>query len=192
VRTTVAAFDFDGTITRKDTLGPYLEQLVGRRRFLAALVATVPWLVRAAFSRDARDVAKERLLSRCVRGVPEEEAARVAASYAPTIALRDDVVAMLRGHVDAGSVVVLVSASPSLYVREAATLLGATDVVATDLEARDGVLTGRYATPNCRAEEKGRRLQAWLSTRGDVELYAYGNSVDDEPMLALADHPVRV
>jgi phosphatidylglycerophosphatase C len=190
-RAVVAAFDFDGTITKRDTLVPFLRHVVGRVAVARAIAMTMPAFVAAARHRDRRDAAKEALLRRCLAGLPVERAERAAAEYASTIELRDDVRRTLGDHVRKGHEVVIVSASPALYVRAAAGLLGAHDVVATELEVRDGVLTGRYAGRNCRAEEKRRRLAAWLDGR-DVELHAYGNSVDDEPMLALADHPVRV
>ena len=190
-RPVVAAFDFDGTITKRDTLLPFLRLVVGRVAVARAIAMTVPAFVAAARNRDRRDAAKETLLRRCLAGLPVERAERAASEYASRIELRDDVLRMLREHLTKGDQVVIVSASPAVYVRVAAARLGAHDVVATELEVRDGVLSGRYAGGNCRAEEKGRRLAEWLEGR-DVELHAYGNSVDDEPMLALADHPVRV
>ena len=56
----VAAFDFDGTITRKDTLGPFLVHYVGRARMLRAGVPHAHRLGGAAIGRADRDLAKER------------------------------------------------------------------------------------------------------------------------------------
>ena len=191
-RPVVAAFDFDGTITTRDTLLPFLQLVVGRAAVVRALARSLPRLAAALRDRDGRDRAKERLLEHCLAGTRVEDVEAAARRYAPMIDMREDVLKMLRGHLAKGDTVVIVSASPTPYVRAAASLLGVRDVVATDLEAVDGALTGRYATANCRAEEKAQRLREWLAGRGDVELHAYGNSVDDEPMLALSDHAVRV
>lgn len=187
----VAAFDFDGTLTKHDTLRGYLTALVGPRRLAMAAARNLPGFVRATRDRSRRDEVKERVLRSSLGGVPIERAEAVASAYAPQVPLRDDVVAHLREHQRQGHTTIIVSASPSLYVRSAAVLLGIDDVVATELEVIDGRLTGRYDGRNCRAEEKVRRIEAWLDGRS-VELHAYGNSPDDDAMLERADHPVWV
>jgi len=187
----VAAFDFDGTLTERDTLLPFLRLVTGRRQVVAALVRNAGGLARAARARDERDVVKERVLATCLAGTPVDEAASAAARYVAGIRLRPEVVATLQTHRDAGHEVVVVSASPALYVVPAVAALGVEHVLATELEIVDDVLTGRFAGRNCRAEEKVTRLDAWLAGR-DVELYAYGNSRDDAAMLARADHAVWV
>jgi len=187
----VAAFDFDGTLTRRDTLLGYLQLVVGRSRVAAVMGRNVSGLVRAGRERDARDIVKERVLAGCLTGVDVERASAIARAYVGRIAMRDEVVARLREHQESGHTIVVVSASPAIYVGPAAAALGVDDVLATELAVADGTFTGRFAGRNCRAEEKVVRLDAWLDGR-DVELHAYGNSPDDAAMLARADHPVWV
>ena len=70
-------------------------------------------------------------------------------------------------HRQAGHRVVIVSASPTVYLDAAGRRLGVDAVLATELEVgADGRLTGRLAGPNCRGEEKVKRLQAWLDGSG--------------------------
>jgi phosphatidylglycerophosphatase C len=190
-RAVVAAFDFDGTLTRRDTLLPFLRVVAGRRRVASALAANAVGLARAARRRDERDVVKERVLARCVAGIAAEDAVDAAARYAEQIDWRDDVVSTLRVHAAAGHEIVVVSASPTLYVAPAVARLGVQEVLATELQVERGVLTGRFAGRNCRAEEKVVRLDEWLQGR-DVELHAYGNSPDDAAMLSRAEHAVWV
>lgn len=190
-RTVVAAFDLDGTLAQHDTLVPFLRLVAGRGRVLGAVARSAPAIARAARDRTARDDAKERVLRSTLRGYTVEVLEAMAVRYAPTVPLRDDVIAALRDHQQKGHETLVVSASPTIYVRAIADHLGIDHVVATDLEVVDGVLTGRYAGRNCRHEEKLRRLLEWLGDR-DVELHAYGNSPDDDAMLARADHPHHV
>lgn len=187
----VAAFDFDGTLTRRDTLLGFLRLVVGRRRLATVVVRNARGIVRAVRDRSARDIVKEEVLAGCLAGVDVERASALAATYVERIAMRGDVVARLVEHRALGHTVLVVSASPALYVRPAVARWGVDDVLATELEVLDGVFTGRYAGRNCRAEEKVVRLDAWLDGR-DVELHAYGNSPDDAAMLERADHPVWV
>ncbi len=86
-----------------------------------------------------------------------------------------------------GHHLVLVSASPDLYLLPWATYAGFDAVLATELEFVDERCTGRLATPNCWGKEKARRLQEWLSNRQPSLLYAYGDSRGDREMLAMAD-----
>jgi phosphatidylglycerophosphatase C len=190
-RPVVAAFDFDGTLTTRDTLLPFLRFVVGRRRVGTPLASSAAGIVRASRERGHRDVVKERLLVRCLAGLDAAQVATRALEYAATIPLRADVVAKLRAHVEDEHRVLVVSASPTLYVAPAVAALGVDEVLATDLEVEHGRLTGRFAGRNCRGEEKVARLDGWLAGR-DVEVYAYGNSFDDGPMLARAHHAVWV
>ena len=190
-RPVVAAFDLDDTIAEGNTLLPFLRLAVGPARVLGAVARSSPAIVRAVRDRDARDHAKERVLRSTLRGSTVDALQEKARSYAPTVPLRDDVVARLREHQAQGHQTLLISASPTIYVRAIADRLGIDHVVATELEVIDGVVTGRYAGRNCRHEEKLARLLAWLGDR-DVELHAYGNSPDDDLMLDRADHATRV
>ena len=189
----VAAFDLDGTLSKHDTLVPFLRRAIGTSRTMWCLARSARWFVRAKRDRALRDAAKEALLIAALAGRREDELRAIARSFVPTITLRDDVIERLRAHQRDGHTTVVVSASPTLYVDVVAAHLGIDHVVATELEVVEGGLTGRYAGANCRADEKARRLQAWLAALGeDVELHAYGNPPDDDAMLALADVPVRV
>jgi phosphatidylglycerophosphatase C len=94
-----------------------------------------------------------------------------------------------------GDRVVIVSASPELYIRAAGDRLGADWVIATRMAVTEGgVLTGRYDGLNCRGDEKLRRLRLWITESGEApaRLWAYGNSRGDLTMLRAADEGVNV
>ena len=96
--------------------------------------------------------------------------------------LRTDVRERFEWHRHRGDRVVIVSASPEVYVRVAGELLGADGVIATRLAVDGhGRLTGRYEGANCRGQEKLRRLRAWTEEVGarPDRLWAYGNSRGD-------------
>ncbi|RYF40764.1 MAG: HAD-IB family hydrolase [Comamonadaceae bacterium] len=192
---TVAAFDFDGTLTRGDTLLPFLAQGLGWPRFGWTLLACSPWLAGYALRLVANDVAKARLLKRAFAGRSGAEVnawtARWVAGSLPA-RLRGDALAQLAAHRKAGHVCVMVSASPDIYLESVARELGFDGLLCTRMEAREGVFTGRMATPNCHGEQKVVRLNAWLAQRfgadaGQVVLHAYGDTAGDKPMLRLAD-----
>ncbi|HEX4776113.1 MAG TPA: HAD-IB family hydrolase [Acidimicrobiia bacterium] len=193
----VAAFDFDGTITRRDTLLPFLVYACGRARVAAALATVAPRLTLALAGRGSRDDAKVALLERVVAGRDAAEIAAAGRAFADRLAadtrrFRADVLERVRWHRDAGHEVVLVSASLTTYLDPLAPRLGFDTVLATTLEvASDGRLTGQLVGLNCRGPEKVARLDAWLAGSA-CTLWAYGDSSGDDEMLARADRPARV
>jgi phosphatidylglycerophosphatase C len=191
----VAAFDFDGTVTRGDTLLGFLERLCGRRRVAAALAAESAALLGLARRTADRDAVKARLLARLLGGWGEEDLALVVQHYTEFLIdrrLRRDVLQRLTCHRGRGHELVLVSASPEIYVAPTARRLGFDKVFATRLErSLDGHLTGHLEGVNVRGSEKARLLAGYLG-EGPVELWAYGNSSGDREMLAMAQNAFLV
>ena len=189
----VAAFDFDGTLCRGDSLVPFLRRWCGDRALAVALGRTWRHLARLPRGGEFRDRAKEALLRELLPGRPAEPARALALAYAEQLdsRLRIDVLARLRWHQAQGHEVVIVSASPALYLAPLGDRLGVDAVLATRLVEADGVFTGALDGANCRGPEKERRLLAWLDGRS-VDLYAYGDSTGDDELLAMADVRVRV
>jgi phosphatidylglycerophosphatase C len=194
-RPVVAAFDFDGTLTNGGSVWKFLVYVAGRRRALAAGVRALPLLILAALVGGAsNDAAKEALFVRLLAGrsiadlAPEAEKFGLAHLRARA---RPEVYRRARWHAEQGHQVVLVSASPEIYLKGVAAELGAAGLVATRLEvSTDGCLTGRYVGGNCRGPEKARRLREWIAQNEAVSVpfvWAYGNSAGDREMLRNAD-----
>ena len=199
----VAAFDLDGTLTEGGSVVRWLSSVAGtlavRREVLRH---AVPLFAGAVRSGSSADDAKEELFVSVLKGRPVDDVARVSAAFAGAHlrrAVRPEVVSRLTEHLDRGHLVVVVSASPSLYVARIADALGAHGAAATDLAvADDATLTGRYDGANCRGAEKLRKVRALVAELGVGEtgstrpLYAYGNSRGDLRLLSAADRPVDV
>ena len=197
--TAVAAFDFDGTLTRADSVVPFIRLVGGTRRLVLGLGRRAPSVMSAAARRD-RDRLKQLATATVFTGMPRARVDALAREHGGALVargLRDDVVARLGWHLARGDQVVIVSASYEPYVRVVGEALGVTDVVATRLAGdAAGLCTGELDGANCRAAEKVRRLERWLTQRGlqraDVELWAYGDSAGDRELLRYSDHPVWV
>ena len=191
----VAAFDFDGTLTRRDTLLPYLRRSLGWPRFLLTLLQSAPWLAAYACRLISNHRAKARLLRVCLGGRSLAEVERwsndFAARYLPG-QWRPEALAKLRWHQQRGDCCVMVSASPGIYLHRVGKVLHMNAVLCTELAVQDDVLTGSMSTRNCHGEEKVLRLQAWLAGQPfaakPVVLHAYGDSHGDIPLLNLADY----
>ena len=197
-RPVVAAFDFDGTLTSGGSVLPFLAFARGRGRMALEVLRRLPAFARAGlFGGTAADEVKEELFSRLLAGMPVSDAQRLGEEFAARHLgrrLRRDTRARLEWHRKQGHTVVLISASPEIYVKPAAALLGADAALATRLAVGGDLLTGRYEGRNCRGAEKYARLTAWLYAEGlgaaRPELWAYGNSRGDLRLLGAADHGV--
>lgn len=204
----VAAFDFDGTLTHRDTLVPFLARVAGRRAMLRAVSHMGVQAARRNVSIGDRDRMKELMIAELLAGRSEDELRELGVAFADEILSRrmnDAVLTRLEEHLRADHEVVLVSASLVYYLDPIAEHLGLHAVIAVEPTVVDGVLDGTLTRPNVRAEQKAIRLDEWLglgdgapsstAERGpespqqaDVELWAYGNSSGDLALLAAADH----
>lgn len=195
----IAAFDFDGTLTRRDTLLPFLARACGATTFGRTVRRIAPDAVRARAGRTPsaehhRDVTKANLLRSLLTGRPAEWFADQGRQYATTLGakLRPEMVEQVRWHREAGHELVIVSASLATYLEPFAAAHDFDHVIAVELESTDGILTGEMAGPNVRGEEKAVRLRRWLGDDEPEMLWAYGNSSGDTELLAMADVPVWV
>ncbi|HXW32408.1 MAG TPA: HAD family hydrolase [Acidimicrobiales bacterium] len=197
-RAVVAAFDFDGTLTHGGSVWPFLVALRGTWAVTRAAAVVLPRLaVAAVVGGHAVDHAKEALFRHTLAGLDAEDAASRAAAFGVAHYARRrrrDVAARVEQHRRQGHLLVVVSASPELYVGPVADALGFDAVLATRLAVGpDGRLTGHYDGCNCRGEEKLRRIRQWIDSRAPgAELWAYGNSAGDVPLLRGADVGVDV
>lgn len=197
--TTVAAFDVDGTLTTRDCVVPFLRRFLRRRSAAVGTLRNAQRGVVAVGRRD-RDRLRAAATAAVLTGVPRAEIEAVAGEFASIVIagrLRADTTARLRWHLEQGHRVVLVSASYDVYLEHLAASLGAEAVLATRLAYdADDRCTGGLDGPNCRAGEKVRRLELWLTEQGversAVDLWAYGDSPGDRDLLESADHPVWV
>ncbi len=192
---TVVAFDFDGTLTRRDSLLPFLARVRGWPRTLLAVAQLSPRYALLVFGRGRRDAIKGRLLVALLGGIGRERLARVGDAYGADL-VRNAITPEMHGrvawHRAEGHEIVIVSASLDVYLDAAGRVLDAHRVLCTRLEvAGDGTYSGRMQDGNCRGAAKASRLRDYL---GDVpaEVWAYGNSSGDDAMFAIADHVVRV
>ena len=191
----LAAFDLDGTLTRRDTLLHFLLFTRGWWRVGVSLLMLSPLMALALLGVCNGGRAKERLLRWHFRGTTRVQMQAWGEAFA-AVAMRwlnEPVVELLRRHQREGHTVCVVSASIDDWVRPICAQLGIVHVIATQFDYdANGRLTGCFATPNCSGKEKVRRLLDEFPNRSDYKLYAYGNSHGDDALLEEADEKIKV
>jgi len=187
----LVAFDFDGTLTWRDSFLTFLAWRYGRARYLLGMARLAAAALDFSRSRN-RTQLKTALTREFLTGEKHAEllmaADRFAARHSRRL-LRPDAVKCWRTWQKDNARLVIVTASPQFLVAPFGRGLGAEMVIGTNLEfTRAGIATGRLDGPNCRSAEKVARLQAVFGV--DVRLEAaYGDSDGDVAMLALAKEP---
>lgn len=187
----VAFFDFDGTLTRGDSLLPFLRMLAGTPRYIAKMAVLTPVLVAYATKLLSNDVAKQIVLTRFLRGMNVEElqvaGRKFASEFLPDITCKEGI-ERFNWHRSQGHLCVLVSASLDLYLVPWAMKTGFDDWITSGLETDEtGSVTGRLRGGNCFGEKKVERIKTWLAGKKCKIAYAYGDSKGDLPMLRFAN-----
>ncbi len=185
----IVAFDFDGTLTVRDSFTAFLRWRAGPARFLLRLASLLPHVVTYLFDRD-RGRIKAAAARAFLRGVPRSELEAQAARFADASAaalLRPDALAVWREWRGRPVRLVIVTASPTLVVRPFAEALGADELIGTELAVDDqDRVTGAFLTANCRGREKVARLEARFGPGLRLKA-AYGDTSGDREMLAIAE-----
>ncbi len=185
----LVAFDFDGTLTCRDSFIAFLAWRWGAARFGAALLGLVPAALAYGVTGD-RGALKASLARRCLGGLTRGRISAEAEQFRDGQAdrlLRPDAVDRWREWRARGAKLMIVTASPEILVAPFAEFLGADRLIGTRLafDSEDR-FTGELEGPNCRGQEKVVRLRRELGA--DVRLAAaYGDTSGDREMLALAE-----
>ncbi len=188
----IAYFDFDGTLSIKDTLVPFLIYCVGYLKFIFSLPRIIPIITLYGLKIVNNQEAKERTLTVLLKGRSHQEITEKAKSFAYTHLnkyLVPNIYAKLEWHREQGHEIALVSANLAIYLRYFAKLHLIDHVIATEIEFKDDQATGRLATPNCYGPEKVIRITEYQKQHKlcyDYS-YGYGNSRGDYEMLKSVD-----
>ena len=192
----IALFDLDGTLTWRDTLLPFLFGFWLRHPARwARLWRLPPDLLGYAMNRD-RGVLKSRVIRAVMGGASRSAvdawAERYVAELKPRRAFRPAALLVLEAHRAAGDRLVLLSASPDLYVPRIGELLAFERTLCTEVAWVADRLDGALRTANRRGEEKSRCL-TWLRMQyPGMQVVAYGNSNSDLPHMQEADAALLV
>jgi phosphatidylglycerophosphatase C len=192
----LALFDLDGTITRRDTLLPYVMGFVLRHPArLVRLPRMLPALVRYLLGRADRGELKSGLLQATLGGCTRAEADAWTSQFASHLlgrGVRADALEAIARHRREGDVLALLSASVDLYVPAVGRSLGFGEILCTGLKWNGDRLVGTLATANRRGAEKVFCLAQLRVRHPGLPVAAYGDSLSDLEHLKLVERPVLV
>ena len=188
----IAFFDFDGTITTKDTLLVFIRFSKGKLAFALGFLLNAPWLVAMKLKLISNQAAKQRVLRHFFGKQTLTSFSRQCDKFAREVLpylIRPKALSEIHRLKEAGATVVIVSASPENWINLWAEQTGA-DLIATRLgiftdDKGETRLTGRIEGANCYGEEKVNRIRERFVLPDYTEIYTYGDTSGDKPMLRL-------
>lgn len=186
--TKLALFDFDGTITTKDTLLEIGKFYVGNTRFLINMFFLLPWLILLKARLLVNWKVKEKYLSTFFGGLTDQQFEKICIDFSKEIVpniVRPKSIDTIRQLQEKGFDVYIVSASATDWIRPWASLLNVS-VLATELERKNGVITGKLEGKNCYGPEKVNKVNSIIDLKKYDEIFAYGDSSGDREMFTLA------
>lgn len=184
----LALFDFDGTITDREMFAAYLVQAATPRRLLLGRLLLAPLVVGYKLGWLRPGLVRAVAIRFSLTGTSLEHLRASGTAFAERVLpamIRPEALERLRWHQERGDAVVVVSGALELALAHWCARHGV-ELIASRLEIRDGIATGRYAGPQCAGEEKVRRIRERHDLTRFATIYAYGDTPEDEAMLALA------
>lgn len=185
----LALFDFDGTISDKDSFIDVIVFIFGPVIFFSGILLLSPVLLGYKLRIIPNWKAKEIMICFFFKGRSYERFKLECSNYSkvrlPNI-LRKDVLERLKWHKAQGDRIVIVTASMDCWLRDWCERENF-DLISTRLEVKEGILTGKLATPNCYGSEKVRRIKEKYNLDDFDQIYAYGDRIKDKEMLLLAN-----
>lgn len=188
-RKTIAVFDFDGTLIRGDSFSRFILFAAPRHRLFGSFVV-FPALILFILGLLPRHRAKEIVFSHFFKNMKEpvfrekcrEFSLKKIDKWKMPFAMKK-----VNWHRGRGDILVIATASVKNWVELWASQNGFVDIIATEIEIKNGRVTGKFTTPNCFGEEKKRRFIDHYPNRSSYFLHVYSDSKRDKPLLSLAD-----
>jgi len=184
----IAFFDFDGTVTSKDSLAEILKFIKGNPRYYLGVLLLSPVIAAYKIGIISNHTAKEILLTYFFKGYDINKFNALCAEFAqkrlPKI-LNKSALYEIRKHIHRNTPVIIISASAENWILPWCSRYNI-ECIATKLQVKNGKLTGKIDGRNCSGKEKVKLIKNRYELSAYSKIYAYGDSPDDLPMIALA------
>lgn len=184
----LALFDFDGTISDRELFGAFVASAVPQARLRRGRWRFAPSVLGYKLGLVSGSAIRARVVDYGFRGLDAagvEQAGRRFADEVLPASIRPEALQRIAWHREQGDTVVVVSGAFDVYLRHWCERHGL-DLICSQLDVEDGVLTGRYRGAQCVGKEKPRLVRERYDLSRYAQIYAYGDTREDLDMLALA------
>ena len=177
-------FDFDGTLTKKDTMFMFL-RFCDPNRFAREFLLHMPIFTLLKFKLANAEKVKRHFIASVLKGRTEgflnEKAQSFFEENYPDL-IRENALEFINNMDREQTESYLVTASLDIWVKPFAEKFNMV-LIATEAKFKDGIFTGNFKTPNCNGEEKVKRIKQVLCDKKFDKSIAFGDTSGDEAML---------
>lgn len=187
---TIAFFDFDGTLTTKDSMFEFIKYCHGTLKLCLGLLWLSPYLVAYKVGLQNAQSSKQKILAFFFGGITELALAKKGEIFCDLYMdkiLRKSGLERIVWHKRQEHQVVIVTASAGIWIKKLAQNLDI-ELISSELEVINGKITGLLVGKNCNGVEKVERIIKRYNLRYFNEIHAYGDSKNDLHMLSIATH----
>ena len=184
----LALFDFDGTITDRETMPDFMVAAVRPARLAFGKVVLLPLVLGYKLGWVSGSVVRAAICRFGFWRIPsielEQHGTAFAQDFLPKV-LRPQAMERIAWHKARGDRIVVVSGGLDLYLRHWASAHGL-ELLCSSLEQKAGRFTGRYQGAQSVRREKARRVRAAFPPERYNKVFAYGDTPEDYDLLATA------
>lgn len=194
MKKTLAVFDFDGTIFNGDSFISFSIFTLGKVKFYKALFFALPKLLAWKAGIISNSQAKECLFFHLYSGMQYNYFLQACEKFKDVIDnnLIQTSFYSIQYHIKQNHEICILSASPELWIIPWAKGQKINSVIGTQIEVRDGSLTGHFSSKNCHGTEKVKRLKSAYPCYYDYQIWSYADSKSDKQIMDLAIHRIWV
>ncbi|WP_234108764.1 MULTISPECIES: HAD family hydrolase [Chryseobacterium] len=181
-------FDFDGTLTYKDTMFLYLK-FYNPSKFKFQFIKHVPLFILLKLKLANTEKVKKSFISSILKGQSksriEEKSKKFFENHYPEI-IRGNALEFINNRDSQNTEGYIVSASLDIWVKPFAEKLGM-NMIATRAEFKNNIFTGNFVGRNCNGAEKVNRIKQAIHGKKFDKIIAFGDTSGDRPMMDFAD-----
>jgi phosphatidylglycerophosphatase C len=187
----IAFFDFDGTITTKDTMLEFAKYCHSTPNYLLGMGLILPWLIGMKVGLVSKQKAKEKFITYFFGNTSLQKFNNDCNLFTKEVMphlIKVDALQTIKKFQSENTEVVIVSASAENWVAPWCIQQNIV-FLCTKLEVKENKITGKLLGKNCNGIEKVNRIKQQFDTVYYKNIYCYGDTDGDKPMLRLATQP---
>lgn len=184
---TIAFFDFDGTLYKKDSLLEFAKFSKGKIGFYFGILKIAPYLIAMKLNLISNEKAKQKFISYFYKDTDYDTFKEKASIFAVTkidIDINSKIYSKFKYHLKNNHDIFIVTASLPEWISPWSTQFNVA-VIGTKLEVVDNKITGNFKSKNCFGQEKVIRIKQNVNLQEYNNIFVYGNGKGDYEMLKL-------
>jgi phosphatidylglycerophosphatase C len=186
---TIAFFDFDGTLYKKDSLLEFAKFSKGKIGFYFGILKLAPYLIAMKLNLISNEKAKQKFISYFYKNTDYEAFKEKASKFALTkidVDIDSKIYSKFQYHLKNNHDVFIVTASMPEWIAPWSKQFNVS-VIGTQLEIEENKITGNFISKNCFGQEKVTRIKQNVNLQEYNNVFVYGNGKGDFEMLQLSN-----